>query len=179
MPKVSKKTQATLRAAQTIPVTDGQQAGLGVVLVELQRMQHVLNRTPRFEHRIFTSAERMIAMRRPKPAVYYAQLFAAKCAVLKALGGDSPLPLTMLADVEIVADKNGRPKPELTHRAAQIAEQRGIIDIQLSLSFTHQVAAASAVAITQDNRPRKDTPIDPYAQLAQQFKDLRPLLDEL
>jgi holo-[acyl-carrier protein] synthase len=38
---------------------------------------------------------------------------------------------------------------------------------------------ASAVAITEDARPRKDDKPDPRAQLAASFKEARALLDEV
>jgi holo-[acyl-carrier protein] synthase len=176
MAKISKKTQQTLRAAQTIAVAQGPAAGLGVQLVDIERMRTALDRTPRITNRIFTAAERAAAKRKTKPAVYFAQLFAAKTAVLKALGGEQPLPLTMLADIEISTDKNGRPTPVLLHRAAQVAAGRGVVDVQLSSSYTHSVAVASAVAITAGNRPHKEVPPDPHAELARQFKDLRSLV---
>ena len=51
--------------------------------------------------------------------------------------------------------------------------------MHLSLSFTHTTAVASAVAITQESRPRKDERPDPKAALAASFKEARALLDEV
>jgi holo-[acyl-carrier protein] synthase len=51
--------------------------------------------------------------------------------------------------------------------------------MHLSLSFTHTTAVASAVAITEGSRPRKDERPDPKAELAASFKEARALLDEV
>jgi holo-[acyl-carrier protein] synthase len=50
--------------------------------------------------------------------------------------------------------------------------------MHLSLSFTHTTAVASAVAITQESRPRKPEREDPMAELAARFKAAKSLLDE-
>jgi len=54
-----------------------------------------------------------------------------------------------------------------------------VIEMHLSLSFTHTTAVASAVAITADARPAKDERVDPRAQLAADFKEARALLDDI
>jgi holo-[acyl-carrier protein] synthase len=81
--------------------------------------------------------------------------------------------------VEVVREAGGRPVPRLYGRAAELAEENGIIEMHLSLSFTHSTAVASAVAITQERRPKKDERLDPKAELAALFKQARTLLDEV
>ncbi len=103
--------------------------------------------------------------------------FAAKEAVLKALGtGFSGM---RFCDVEVVRENNGRPTPRLSGRAAERAAELGVVELHLSLSFTHSTAVASAVAITEDARPRKEERPDPKAQLAASFKEARALLDQV
>jgi holo-[acyl-carrier protein] synthase len=82
-------------------------------------------------------------------------------------------------DVEVVREASGRPVPRLSGRAAERADELGVIEMHLSLSFTHTTAVASAVAITVDARPRKDDRLDPKAELAAQFKEARAMLDEV
>jgi holo-[acyl-carrier protein] synthase len=69
--------------------------------------------------------------------------------------------------------------PHLSGRAAERAAELGVVEMHLSLSFTHSTAVASAVAITQEARPRKDEKPDPMAQLAADFKEARALLDQV
>jgi holo-[acyl-carrier protein] synthase len=152
-------------------------AGLGVDIIEITRMERVLERTPRIRERIFSEAERAYARGKARPAVHFALFFAAKEAVLKALGtGFAGMAFT---DVEVDHDKYGRPVPVLHGRAKEVAAQQGIIEMQLSLSYTHAVGVASAVAIREQDRPRKDEKVDPRVELTRQFKEMRALLDDM
>jgi holo-[acyl-carrier protein] synthase len=151
--------------------------GLGVDIVEIDRMRLALERRPRMKERLFSAEERAYCEKRSRPEVHYALRFAAKEAVLKALGtGFSGMRFT---DVEVMRESSGRPVPRLSGRAAQRAEELGIVEMHLSLSFTHSTAVASAVAITEGARPQKDERPDPMAQLAASFKEARSLLDEV
>lgn len=152
--------------------------GLGVDIVEIDRMKAALERRPSMRERLFSDAERAYCDKRKKPEIHYAMRFAAKEAVLKALGtGFSGM---RFRDVEVVRDESGRPVPVLYGRAAEVAAQRGVVELHLSLSFTHSTAVASAVAITEAHRPKpKDVPHDPMAELAASFKEARAMLDEV
>ncbi|MDZ4170064.1 MAG: holo-ACP synthase [Coriobacteriia bacterium] len=150
--------------------------GLGVDIVEIERMAAALERRPRLKERLFSEDERHYCDKRSRPEVHYALRFAAKEAVLKALGtGFSGM---RFRDVEVARDATGRPIPILHGAAAARAAELGIVEMHLSLSFTHTTAVASAVAITEDARPRKEEKADPMAELARSFKDARALLDE-
>jgi len=151
--------------------------GLGVDIVEIDRMRAALERHPRMKERLFSAEERAYCDKRSRPEVHYALRFAAKEAVLKALGtGFSGMHFT---DVEVIRENSGRPVPRLSGRAAERAEELGIVEMHLSLSFTHTTAVASAVAITEESRPPKDERPDPMAQLAADFKQARALLDQV
>lgn len=149
--------------------------GLGVDIVEIDRMAAVLSRRPRLKERLFSAEERAYCDKRNRPEVHYALRFAAKEAVLKALGtGFSGMKFT---DVEVIRDAAGRPVPRLSGRAAEVADEIGVVEMHLSLSYTHTTAVASAVAITV--RPERDEPPDPAKQRATAFKDARALLDDI
>ena len=152
--------------------------GLGVDIVEIERMRTALERHPRMRERIFSAEERAYCDARNKPEIHYAVRFAAKEAVLKALGtGFAGMRFT---DVEVLRDDRGRPVPHLKGRAAEVAAEHGVIEMHLSLSFTHVTAVASAVAITEQMRPRRDEPeLTPQQKLAASFKEARGLLDEV
>ena len=55
----------------------------------------------------------------------------------------------------------------------------GVLELPISLSYTHDEAVACAMAITEESEKAKARRKDPMAQLAQQFKEARNLLDEL
>ncbi len=152
--------------------------GLGVDIVEIDRMRAALERHPRLKERLFSEDERAYCEKRNRPEIHYALRFAAKEAVLKALGvGFAGMRFT---DVEVERDPSGRPVPVLKGRAAKLAEEYGVLEMHLSLSFTHTTAVASAVAITEDRRPRPRPELfDPKAELAAAFKEARSMLDGL
>ncbi|NTW28357.1 MAG: holo-ACP synthase [Coriobacteriia bacterium] len=151
--------------------------GLGVDIVEIERMKVALARRPLLKERLFSAEERAYCDKRSRPEVHYALRFAAKEAVLKALGtGFRGMRFT---DVEVMREASGRPVPRLSGRAAERAAELGVVEMHLSLSFTHVTAVASAVAITQEARPTRDERPDTRAQLAASFKEARFLLDEV
>ena len=153
-------------------------AGLGVDIIEIERMKKVLERTPRFKERVFTEGERAYCESKAQPHIHYALRFAAREAVLKALG--TGFTGMGLKDVEVVNDpRTGQPKPVLRGNAATVAAQKGVIEMHLSLSYTHNVGVASAVAITEAARPHKEETEDPYEELSRQFKELRSVIDDL
>ena len=60
--------------------------GIGIDAVEVDRFRTVLRRTPGVADRVFTDGERAAGARRRDPAQRLAARFAAKEAVMKALG---------------------------------------------------------------------------------------------
>src|SRR5450756_1685341 len=101
-------------------------------------MAAVLSRRPRLKERLFSAEERAYCDKRNRPEVHYALRFAAKEAVLKALGtGFSGMKFT---DVGVSRDAAGRPVPRLSGRAAEIADEIGVVEVHLSLSYTHTTA---------------------------------------
>lgn len=154
------------------------QVGLGVDIVEIERMRRILQRTPRFRERLFSEGERAYCDAKAQPEVHYATRFAAKEAVVKALGtgfsrGINP------RDIEVKRTSKGRPYVALTGRAREVAREAGVRELPISLSFTHTEAVACAMAITEESVRASEARVDPMAELAQQFKEARALLDEI
>jgi holo-[acyl-carrier protein] synthase len=149
--------------------------GLGVDIVEIGRMATALERHPRMRERLFSADERAYCDKRNRPEIHYALRFAAKEAVLKALG--TGFAGMKFSDVEVVRDAGGRPSPRLSGRAKEVADALGVVELHLSLSYTHTTAVASAVAITTPKG--SEGPQDPEKRRAAAFKDARTLLDDL
>lgn len=150
--------------------------GLGVDIVEIERMRRILERTPSFARKVFTEAEQAYCNAKTLPAMHYAARFAAKEAVCKALGTGILVDGMRMQDVEVVRDSRGKPAVKLHGTTAEIAREQGVLDIPLSLTYTHSVAVANAVAITQAEQEKHR---DAKAELAAQFKEVRGMLDEL
>ncbi len=111
--------------------------GVGLDLLEVERLERALERRPRLAERLFTGAEREYAATRARPAMHLAARFCAKEAVVKALG----LGGWAFRDVEVIA--TGRaPEVRLTGKPAERAGARTV-----SISLTHTRTTAGAVAI--------------------------------
>ncbi len=114
-------------------------SGVGIDLLEIDRMERALRRYPRLAERIFTPAERDYAAARARPARHLAARFAAKEAVVKALGLSGGFGL---GQIEVRAGEP--PTVELSGRAAEVAGGRSI-----DISLTHSRDFAAAVAIVE------------------------------
>jgi len=114
-------------------------AGVGIDLLEIERLERALERRPRLAERLFTDAERAYAQARARPAQHLAARFCAKEAVAKALGLES----WSFADVEVLAGE-GAPSVRLRGAAARRAQELGVT---VSVSLTHTRRDAGAVAL--------------------------------
>lgn len=153
-------------------------AGVGVDIFEIARMERALARTPGIAKRLFTDEERTYCQAKARSAQHFACRFAAKEAILKALGTGFSQGISA-QDISVSHDSYGKPLALLQRKAAQIAQEQGVLEIALSLSFTHEVAIANAVAVTEQVRPKPDEKSDQKAELAASFREARSVLDEL
>jgi holo-[acyl-carrier protein] synthase len=112
-------------------------SGVGIDLLEIERLERALQRHPRLAERVFTEAERDYAAARARPGRHLAARFAAKEAVVKALGLSGGFGLR---DIEVVAGEP--PSVRLSGRAAAAANGD-----QLDVSLTHSRDHAAAVAV--------------------------------
>lgn len=173
----SKKAQETVDGVLAMPGVEGQ-VGLGVDIVEIERMRRILARTPSFARKVFSEAERAYCDAKANPEVHYATRFAAKEAVVKALGTGFSEGIGV-RDIEVRRTTKGRPYVVLTGRAREVARDQGVREMPLSLSFTHAEAVACAMAITEDAVSAAKKRVDPMDELARQFKEARSMLDDL
>ncbi len=152
--------------------------GLGVDIVEIARMRAILERTPSFRMRVFSEDERAYCDKTAQPAIHYATRFAAKEAVLKALGTGFSQGIGV-RDIEVRRNAKGKPSVHLSGRAKEIADDLGVREIPVSLSYTHTDAVACAMAITEESVRVKEERVNPLEELGKQFKEARALLDEV
>jgi holo-[acyl-carrier protein] synthase len=123
--------------------------GVGVDAVDVPRFRRILARRPGFAARFFTDIEQADSCRSDDPTESLAARFAAKEAVMKALG--TGLGGFALTDVEVrradgEGPTRGAPSVVLHGAAAALAEQRQTGTIHLSLTHTTEVAIAFVVA---------------------------------
>ncbi len=112
--------------------------GVGIDVVEIDRFEASLARTPGLRERLFTAAEA------GRPPASLAARFAAKEAVAKALG--APVGMAW-HDAEVVSESSGRPLLELRGTVLARAEALGVTSVHLSLS--HDAGIASAVVVLE------------------------------
>ena len=123
--------------------------GLGTDLIEVARIAGAIERHgDRFLERCFTEIERAEAERSgpERAGERYAARFAAKEAVLKALGTGWARGVAW-TDVRIESDAAGAPGVGLAGRAREIAIDRGIRSWLLSMTHSSQLASATAIAL--------------------------------
>lgn len=118
--------------------------GTGIDIVEISRISRALDRTARFLSRVFTSCEIEYFNSRGNSPGHIAGAFAAKEAVLKALG--TGLRGMEWKDIEIVRDSAGKPGVNLYGGARALAEGSGIRKLHISISHERDYAVAQAVA---------------------------------
>jgi holo-[acyl-carrier protein] synthase len=114
-------------------------AGVGIDLLEIARLERALARHPRLAERVFSDGEREYAAARARPGRHLAARFAAKEAVVKALGMRGGFGLR---EIEVVAGEP--PTVRLSGRAAEAAGGR-----RVDISLTHSREAAAAVAVVE------------------------------
>jgi holo-[acyl-carrier protein] synthase len=122
---------------------------VGVDMVEVERIRRALEDPRigrRFRDRVFTEKEiRYCEKKRRGSYESYAGRFAAKEAVMKALGTGWGAKVRWL-DIEVARARSGKPEILLHDKTAELAHQRGIQRWSLSISHTSQHGLAYVVA---------------------------------
>jgi holo-[acyl-carrier protein] synthase len=122
--------------------------GIGLDLVDVARIEDSLTRFgERFQKRVFTDLERAYCTSLPHPPLHFAARFAAKEAFLKALGTGLSSAISW-KDVGIENLSSGKPELRVIGRALELANERGIEQMHVSLSHTQGHAAAVVVLET-------------------------------
>ncbi len=116
--------------------------GLGIDLAEIDRVERLVEKYPRFAERCFTEHEREYALRYAKPARRLAARFAGKEAVMKSMGtGWRRIRWT---DIEITG--GGKPTVNLFGTAKRRADMLGVTEIHVTITHTDVTAMVMAVA---------------------------------
>ncbi len=110
--------------------------GIGVDVCDIARFAQMNKRTPGAIDRVLTQSERDLRLESQ------AARFAAKEALVKALGGNEGW---SMREAEVVTDELGRPSWRFEPRLAGLLANRGIGNVQLSLSHDAGVAVAFVV----------------------------------
>ncbi len=121
--------------------------GIGTDIVEVPRIAAKLAKGDGFRNLVFTPFEISYCENQAMPAESYAARFAAKEALLKALGTGWGNGGINFDEIEIRNDAAGKPELFLIGNGAGRYEQAGIKKIWVSLS--HEKSAAVAMVILE------------------------------
>ena len=114
--------------------------GIGCDIIEIERIARAIQ-NKHFVERVYTAGEIAYCESRGKQAAAsFAARFAAKEAVLKALG--TGLRGGELKELEVVVDALGKPELKLYGYHAELAQKLGVKKICLSLSHSQGNALA-------------------------------------
>ena len=119
--------------------------GLGVDICEIARMERALGRHPTMRPRVFTPEEIAYCDGKARPAESYAGRFAAREAVIKALGGYRA---KRWQDISVTRHPSGAPIIALTGNAKRRADALGITRVLITFTHEKTSAVAFAVAVT-------------------------------
>ncbi len=123
--------------------------GIGVDLVRIDRIRAIMDRwQDRFLTRLYTAAERQYCLRRASPYPSLAGRFAAKEAILKALGVGWSHGVSWV-EIEVLNDAAGRPVATVRGRVEALLREAGSTGIHLSLAHDADYAVAEAI-LTKD-----------------------------
>ena len=132
--------------------------GVGIDIITISRMKDVLETGGKiFMDKVFTPWEHQRAETHPDRAAYLAMTFAAKEAISKAFGTGIGAELGW-HDMEVrrkesgepylvLHGEHGEPIPVLTGRFAELASERDVTRVLLSLSYDGDYAVAVAALV--------------------------------
>jgi holo-[acyl-carrier protein] synthase len=118
--------------------------GIGVDLVDVERIKRMLSRHRTFVERVFTSQEIAYCQGQASPAECFAARWAAREACRKALGGIREM---RWHDVRVERAPTGAPRLALQGSSRARMEALGVTDVLVALTHERRMAAAFCVAV--------------------------------
>ena len=119
--------------------------GIGCDLCDVNRIEKLItNQGEKFLNRVFLKSEIDRLQDRTSAVAGFAKIFAAKEALVKALGESAGI---SWHDIEIVKNSQGRPEYVLRNAAHETAQRLAGGDYRLHLSLSDELPYAMAYAI--------------------------------
>ncbi|MBU5337080.1 holo-ACP synthase [Intestinibacter bartlettii] len=122
--------------------------GIGIDIIEIDRIENVLERNPRFLERNFTEQEINYFKQRKFKSESIAGNFAAKEAISKAIG--TGIRGFKLKDIEIIRDELGKPIVNTYNNLSEICIKYNIKEIKVSISHSENYAVANSIIISKN-----------------------------
>ncbi len=118
--------------------------GIGTDIVRVERIRRLLERYPGFVERVFSAGEINYCQSKARPEQSYAARFAAKEAVMKALGTGWDGRVNWV-DIEVVMNAGGSPQLRLHNGSLERMAMLAADNILLSLTHEKEYALAFVV----------------------------------
>ncbi len=116
--------------------------GIGTDIIEIDRVRKSIERHGQhFLNRLFSQREQDYCYKFKDPVPHFAGRFAAKEAIVKALGTGFGAQMSWL-DIEVIQDEHGKPIVHLTQEALKVSAEKAIL-----VSISHCEAYATATAL--------------------------------
>jgi holo-[acyl-carrier protein] synthase len=118
--------------------------GIGVDLVDVERVKRILGRRSTFVPRVFTPTEIAYCEGQASPAECYAARWAAREACRKALGGIRGM---RWHDVRVERAPSGAPRLVLEGSSKARMGTLGVSEVMVALTHERRMAAAFCLAV--------------------------------
>jgi len=123
--------------------------GIGTDIVECLRIAQMIERHGElFIDRVYTASEIAYCRSRKQATQHFAGRWAAKEAILKALGTGWRRGISW-RDIEVRNNEGGRPSVALCGGARDVVEQIGVGEVLVTISHCRSHATAFAIALAR------------------------------
>ncbi len=116
--------------------------GIGIDIIEIERIENAIKRNNKFLRRIFTKKEIIYFESKNFKGETIAGNFAAKEAISKALG--TGIRNFNFKDLEILRNDLGKPVVKMYNNLYELSEK---LDIMISISHSKKCAVANAIIL--------------------------------
>ena len=121
--------------------------GIGTDITQCSRIEKMIQKhADTFLNRVFTENEISYCGQRKSYSQHYTGRFAAKEAILKALGTGWAKGI-LWTDIEVINEPGGKPIVSLTGQAKAISDSLGIDQVLVTISHCEDYAVAFATAV--------------------------------
>jgi holo-[acyl-carrier protein] synthase len=132
--------------------------GIGTDIVECPRIGKMIEQYGElFLRRVYTAREVRYCQSRRHAIEHFAGRWAAKEAILKAMSTGWSRGISW-TDIEVRIGESGQPEVMVGGIAKEVARERGIADILISISHCRTYATAYAIAVTRNGSPEPGPP---------------------
>ena len=118
--------------------------GIGTYIIDVKRVEKMVTRGKQYLETIFTEKEMEYCEAKARKSEHYAARYAAKEAILKALGTGWRGGLAY-SDVEIINEELGQPQVQVRGKVKNFFDHHQIQKTLISLSHTKEIAIAVVI----------------------------------